>query len=198
MSALETLNSVRSLLGLETKLEQMKLENGTILEADKFEADQPVFIVTEDEKVALPVGQYEMENGLTLSVEKEGVIASLEEVKAEEEVEETEVIEEEEEMGYVSRQEFEMALKEIKKMIDDLRPEEEEAVEEEEVKEEEIEEELSEEKAELKEELSKPASAPIKHNPEASATKKRNFKFAQNRQKTTFDLVLERISNIKN
>ena len=197
MSALETLNSVRSLLGLETKLEQMKLENGTILEADKFEADQPVFIVTEDEKVALPVGQYEMENGLTLSVEKEGVIASLEEVKAEEEKEDAEMgYEDEEEMGYVSRQEFEMALKEIKKMIDDLRPEEEEI--EEEVTEEEVEEELSEEKAELKEELSKPASAPIKHNPEASATKKRNFKFAQNRQKTTFDLVLERISNIKN
>lgn len=194
MSATDTLNSVRALLGLETKLEQMKLENGTILEADKFEADQPVFIVTDDEKVALPMGSYKMENGFTLSVEKDGIIASLEEVSDEVE-EEVETEEEEKEMGYVSRDEFEMALQEIKKMIDDLRPEEEEV--EEEVKEEEVEEELSE-TAELKAELSKPASAPIKHNPEASTEKTRNFKFAQNRKKTTFDLVLEKISKIKN
>jgi hypothetical protein len=194
MSATDTLNSVRTLLGLETKLEQMKLENGTILEADKFEADQPVFIVTDDEKVALPMGSYKMENGFTLSVEKDGIIASLEEVSDEVE-EEVETEEEEKEMGYVSRDEFEMALQEIKKMIDDLRPEEEEV--EEEVKEEEVEEELSE-TAELKAELSKPASAPIKHNPEASTEKTRNFKFAQNRKKTTFDLVLEKISKIKN
>jgi len=197
MSATDTLNSVRTLLGLETKLEQMKLENGTILEADKFEADQPVFIVTDDEKVALPIGSYKMENGFTLSVEKDGVIASLEEVSEETE-EEVETEEEEKEMGYVSRDEFEMALQEIKKMIDDLRPEDEEEKVEEEVKEEEVEEELSSETAELKAELSKPASAPIKHNPEASTEKTRNFKFAQNRKKTTFDLVLEKISKIKN
>jgi peptidoglycan hydrolase CwlO-like protein len=135
-----------------------------------------------------------MENGFTLSVEKDGIIASLEEVSDEVE-EEVETEEEEKEMGYVSRDEFEMALQEIKKMIDDLRPEEEEV--EEEVKEEEVEEELSE-TAELKAELSKPASAPIKHNPEASTEKTRNFKFAQNRKKTTFDLVLEKISKIKN
>jgi hypothetical protein len=197
MSATDTLNSVRTLLGLDTKLEQMKLENGTILEADKFEADQPVFIVTDDEKVALPIGSYKMENGFTLSVEKDGVIASLEEVSEETE-EEVETEEEEKEMGYVSRDEFEMALQEIKKMIDDLRPEDEEEKVEEEVKEEEVEEELSSETAELKAELSKPASAPIKHNPEASTEKTRNFKFAQNRKKTTFDLVLEKISKIKN
>jgi hypothetical protein len=44
---------------MEVKLEQMKLENGTVLEADKFEAGNEIFIVTEDERVALPIGEYE-------------------------------------------------------------------------------------------------------------------------------------------
>lgn len=191
MSATDKLTQIRTLLGLETKLEQMKLENGTILEADKFEADQPIFIVTEDEKVALPVGNYKMESGLTLSVVKEGIIAKLGEEEVEEEIVEEEVAEEEtEDLGYVSREEFELALEEIKKMIDDLKPEEE--AEKEEV--EEVEEEVKEEEAELKAELSKPASAPLKHNPEASTTKKRDFKFGRNKQKSTFDIILEKLN----
>lgn len=190
MSATDTLNKVRTLLGLETKLEQMKLENGTLLEADKFEAGQPVFIVTEDEKVALPVGTYQLESGLSLSVEKEGIIAELGEEKEEEVAEE--VAEEKEEMGYVSREEFELALEEIKKMIDDLKPEEEEEKEEIEEKEEEVEEE--DEQAELKAELSKPASAPIKHNPEAENSKKFNLKYANNRKLSTFDIILQKLN----
>lgn len=201
MSATDKLTQIRTLLGLETKLEQMKLENGTILEADKFENDQPVFILTEDQKVALPIGNYKMENGLTLSVEKEGVIAKL--AEAEEEVEEVaeevaeEVSEEEtEDLGYVSREEFNLALEEIKKMIDDLKPEEkEEEKEEEEVEEakEEVEE-MSDEKAEIKAELSKPASAPLKHNPEATTKKSINLKYGQNRKKSTFDIILEKLN----
>jgi len=190
MSATDKLTQIRTLLGLETKLEQMKLENGTILEADKFEADQPIFIVTEDEKVALPVGNYKMESGLTLSVVKEGIIAKLGEEEEVEEIEEEIAEEETEDLGYVSREEFELALEEIKKMIDDLKPEEEE--EKEEV--EEVEEEVKEEEAELKAELSKPASAPLKHNPEASTQKKRNFKFGRNKQKSTFDIILEKLN----
>ena len=196
MSATDTLNKVRTMLGLEAKLEQMKLENGTLLEADKFEAGQPVFIVTEDEKVALPVGSYEVENGLTLSVEKEGVIASIEELKEEEEEVTEEVKEEEEEkeeMGYVSKEEFEIALEEIKKLIDEVKAGYDKKEEKEEMAEEVVNE-VEEEKAELKEELSKPASAPIKHNPEKVNEKKIDFKFAQNRRKSTLDIVLEKLN----
>ena len=54
MKPVEMLNQVKELLGMEVelaeeiKLAQMKLENGTIIEAESFENDQPVFIVTED------------------------------------------------------------------------------------------------------------------------------------------------------
>jgi len=191
MSAIDTLNTVRTLLGLDIKLEQMKLENGTVLEAEKFEKDQPVFILTDDEKVALPVGDYKLEDGTMLSVQKEGIIASLGEA-IEEEVKEEEVTdevaeEETEDLGYVSREEFEVALQEIKKMIDDLKPEEEEKAEEEV-------EEVEEEAEELKQELSKPASEPLKHNPEASTQNKRGFKFAQNRKMSTFDIILQKLN----
>lgn len=196
MSATDTLNKVRTMLGLEAKLEQMKLENGTLLEADKFEAGQPVFIVTEDEKVALPIGVYEVENGLTLSVEDEGVIASLEEVKAEEVEEEVteEVTEEEteetEDMGYVSKEEFQLALEEIKKLIDEVKA----GQDKKEDKEEMAEEVVAEEKAELKEELSKPAAKAIKHNPEKENQKSVDFKYATNRRKSTFDIILEKLN----
>jgi len=199
MSATDTLNKVRTMLGLEAKLEQMKLENGTLLEADKFEAGQPVFIVTEDEKVALPVGSYEVENGLTLSVEDEGVIASLEEVKAEEVEEEVteEVTEEEteetEDLGYVSKEEFQIALEEIKKMIDEVKAGYDKKEDKEEMAEEVVNE-VEEEKAELKEELSKPAAKAIKHNPEKENQKRVDFKYATNRRKSTFDIILEKLN----
>ena len=37
MNTNQTLNKVRTLLGIEVKLEQMKLDNGAILEAEVFE-----------------------------------------------------------------------------------------------------------------------------------------------------------------
>jgi hypothetical protein len=50
MKPSEMLKEVKTLLGMEIKLEQMKLDNGTVLEAEAFEAGNEVFIVTEDEK----------------------------------------------------------------------------------------------------------------------------------------------------
>ena len=71
---------------MEIKLEQMKLDNGTVLVPEAFEAGHEVFIVTEDEKVALPIGEYTLEDGRELVIEEEGIIK---EVKSmEEEVEE--------------------------------------------------------------------------------------------------------------
>ena len=57
------------------------------LEADAFESGKEVFIRTEDEKVALPVGEYELEDNRILVVEEEGLIK---EIKAEEHEEEEE------------------------------------------------------------------------------------------------------------
>ena len=61
----------------EVKLAQATLKNGTVIESESFEVGQEVFIITEDDKVALPVGEYELEDGETLVVEEEGIIASI-------------------------------------------------------------------------------------------------------------------------
>lgn len=90
-----TINKIKTLLGMEVKLEQMKLADGvTIFEADEFNTDKEVFIITEDEqKIPVPVGKYEMEDGRILVVVEEGVISEIQD--KEEEVAEEEVIEEE-------------------------------------------------------------------------------------------------------
>jgi len=87
------INQIKTLLGMEVKLEQMKLMDGvTILEADSFEAGNEVFIVTEDEqKIPLPVGEYEFEDGRMLIVVEEGVISEVKEKEVEEPEAEVEV-----------------------------------------------------------------------------------------------------------
>jgi hypothetical protein len=80
------INQIKTLLGMEVKLETIKLIDGiTIFEADTFEAEKEVFIVTEDEqKIPVPIGEYELEDGRILVVVEEGIISELKE-KAEEE-----------------------------------------------------------------------------------------------------------------
>lgn len=198
MKATEMLNQVKNLLGVElseeVKLEQMKLENGTVLEAEAFEKDNEVFIVTEDEKVPVPSGEYQMEDGKILVVE-EGIISDIKEM--EEEVEEEEATSDEEEMKeevYASKDE----LSELKAIIEDLKAKLE-------LKDQETAEEIGlamttmlseQEKVEeaVKEELSKPAADPIKHNPEGE-TKKQNHLYAQKRNLSTRDRVLQKIAN---
>ena len=78
MTNKQILQRINTLLGIEVKLEQMTLENGTVLEADKFEVGASIFIVTTDQKVPLPIGEYVMADGSTLEVAEEGVIGALE------------------------------------------------------------------------------------------------------------------------
>tara|TARA_R110002050_G_scaffold296723_1_gene457036 strand:+ start:822 stop:1403 length:582 start_codon:yes stop_codon:yes gene_type:complete len=69
-------------------LAEEKLENGTVLVSDAFEAGNQVFIkgaTPEDENVALPVGEYDLEGGKKLSVKIEGEIESIGEPAQEEE-----------------------------------------------------------------------------------------------------------------
>jgi hypothetical protein len=192
MKATETLNKIANLLNVdlsaqeEVKLEQMRLENGTVIEAEAFEAGEAVFIVTEDERVALPIGDYELENGMTLIVAEEGVIAEIREGEAEEPAEEPVAEEEveaaeeekEEEMAYATKEELGSAIDELKGMIDEIKammaPKEEEMAEE-------------------KLSAQKPAAKPIKANPEAKQPA--NMKsFAHQAKGTTLDRVLAKIA----
>jgi hypothetical protein len=82
------INQIKTLLGMEVKLEQMMLADGvTVLEADAFEPEMEIVIVTEDEqKIPVPVGEYEMEDGRILVVENEGIISEMKEVAEETEM----------------------------------------------------------------------------------------------------------------
>lgn len=87
MNTNQTLNKVRTLLGIEVKFEQAKLDNGAVLEAETFEVGAEIFVVADEEKVALPIGEYILEDGQTIVVAEEGVIAEIKEAGAEEEEE---------------------------------------------------------------------------------------------------------------
>ena len=82
------LNKLKVLLGMEVKLEQMKLADGvTLIQADSFEPEMEVMIVTTDEQmIPLPVGEYELEDGRMLIVTMEGMISEIKEMEVEEEV----------------------------------------------------------------------------------------------------------------
>jgi len=199
MKSNNVIEKIKDVLNLneEVKLEQQALDNGTVLEADAFEADNEVFIVTEDERVAVPVGEYQLEDGRILVVAEEGIISEVKEA-GEEEVEEVEAEEEDkEEMAYATKEE----LAEVKEMIEEIKAmlEPKEDLSSEDlgnlITEELSKHELSEVPQEVQEELNEPAAEPIMANPEADSTNKPSFKFAQNRKPSTFDRVLNKIIN---
>lgn len=197
MKAQEVLKKAKELLSIETEVEKVEmaqatLENGTVIEAESMAAGQEVFIVTEDEKVALPVGEYTLEDGTILKVEEEGIIASIGEAEAESEEPAEEELAEEEEMGYATKAE----LAEVKSMIEEIKAMigEKEEMSSEEVEEPAEVEELS--KVEEKvEELS--AVEKINHNPEAETERQVNL-YANKAPQTTMDRVLQQISKFKN
>ena len=187
-------NQIKTLLGIDVKLAQMSLDNGTVLEAEVFEANQSVFIVNGEDRIALPVGEYKLEDGKILIVVEEGIIAEIKEVEAPVEEPAAEVeVEVEQEMSEApvakkviesivkeshfskEQEEIEMLKKEIemlKKEIEDLKGEKEEV-----------------EKTEM-------SAQPLTHNPVAKSEVKINL-YGQGRTKTTFDSVLNKIANLK-
>mgnify|MGYP006208036157 CR=1 len=198
MKAQDMLNEVKKLIGVEAsvevKLAQAELENGTIIES-QFEIGSEVFIVTEDEKVALPVGEYKLVDGETLIVEEEGIIASIgavEEAPAEEEVEAEE--EPKEEMGYATKEE----LQEVKEMVEEIKaillPKKEEEMAEEGVSSVKSEETTTKTVYAEKEEMSEVEK--VSHNPESESKKNTNL-YSQKRSGNTLDKVMNRISNFK-
>jgi hypothetical protein len=78
-------NLIKAALGFQVNLAQMKLEDGiTIVEAEAFEPDYSIGIVTADGIVPLPVGEYTLEDGKVLSVKVEGIIAEVKDAMPEE------------------------------------------------------------------------------------------------------------------
>ena len=185
------INQIKTLLGMEVKLETMKLSDGvTVLEAEMFEAGNEVFVVTEDEqKIALPIGEYEMEDARILVVVEEGVISEIKEKEEEkEEMPEEAPIEEEAK----KEQEMETSKAAPKKIVESMIKEsffsEIEA--------------LKNENNELKAELSKLKEAkevelsevkPISFNPENENTNE-SIKLGAKRQRTTMDSILEKLN----
>jgi hypothetical protein len=201
------LTQIKQLLGMEVKLEMMKLADGmTMIEADSFDPEMAVVIVTEDEqKIPLPVGEYELEDGRILSVAVEGIIAEIKE-KAEEspeveiEVEAPEAPVAEEEV--MAEAEVSNPKKTVESIIKETFFSEMEALkaENEELKakiemfskveptaEVTTEETTEEVKVELEE------VKPITFNPEKE-NKVEGFKFASKRAKTTMDSILEKLN----
>lgn len=173
---------------VEVKLEQAKLENGTVIEAEMFEAGQDVFIVSDEEKVPLPVGEYKLEDGKSLVVSEEGVIdsigeASEEEAPAEEEVEQA--------SEFVTVDEFNKAISEIKSLLT--------SHDEEILKKHETEKaELSATVDNLETKLSEaPAASKINSSPEAKEKSINMNIISPNRRQNTADRVFDMIFNKK-
>ncbi len=193
MSKTKVINDIKTLLGLEVKLEQMKLDNGTIIEAEAFEPNQEVFIVTEEERVALPVGEYILEDGKVLAVAEEGIIAEVKEKEAEEEKPQEEEAPVEEEMSdeapspkkIVKSVSEEMFFSEIEKLKNEIAELKLSKTIEEPKKVEEIEVELAEE------------VKPIVASPESNVESKSVNLYSQNKSKTVQSTVWAKIANFK-
>jgi len=190
MNTKETLNKVRTLLGIEVKFEQMKLDNGAVLEAEVFEAGAEIFVVADEERVAVPVGEYQTEDGKIIVVAEEGIIAEVKDAEAKEEeapVEEEAVSEEvvEEEMANeqatpkkvvksISEETFFSEIEKLRNEINQLK--------------------LS--KTEIKEEVKVELSEVegISHNPEAVTEKKELNLYSQKGKSTVQSRIFNKLN----
>ena len=181
---MNVVNQIKELLGMDVKLAQMKLMVGvTVIEAETFEPEMAVFIVNEDERVPMPVGDYVLEDGNVLKVEVEGVIASIEmpEEEAPEVEVEVETTKKEEEMATevatpkrvvesVTKEMFFSEIEKLRAEIAELKSVKTETVE------------LSNDNIEI-----------LTHNPEATNEVKMNL-YSRKRNATTFDVVLSKLN----
>jgi hypothetical protein len=207
MNAKEIVNQVKTLLGMEVKLATMKLSDGvTVLEAEMFEAGAEVFVLAEDQKIALPVGEYELEDGKILVVQQEGLIAEIKEAEVKEEMPEVEAepqveieVEAEAEVAPQAKKTVESIIKEtFFAEMEKLKAENEELKSKLET--------LSatnpkEVTAEVTEETTATTTTdveleevkPITFNPERT-NEVEGFKFASKRPRSTMDAILEKLN----
>lgn len=173
---------------VKVELAQAKLENGTIVESSSFEKGDEIFIVTDDEKVAMPIGEYVMEDGKLLVVEEEGIIADYRVVsddvpQKEDEMKEEELVDDGKEAAVDDWAGMEKRIKNLEDAIADLKSRLGEKEDFEKVEE------------QVKQELSEtPAAEPISHTPEVE-NKKINLKYATKRTQNSLDRVLSKMYN---
>ena len=177
---MNVINEIKTLLGMEVNLAQMKLKDGvTVIEAEMFETEQAVFIVNGEEKVPMPVGEYELEDGTILVVAVEGVIAEIKQAEVEVEEPEAEVEVEVEAQAEpatpkrivesVSKEMFFAEIEKLQAQIAELKS--------------------------VKQELSSDVVVePLTHSPEVRNEVKLN-KLSPNRQMTTQDIVMAKLFN---
>ncbi len=210
MKATEILTEIKKVLGIElteetsekevskeVELATMKLDNGTEIEAESFEANKEVFIVGEgEEKIALPIGEYSLEDSRILSVKEEGIIAEIKEAGSEEEAstEEKEDVEATEEptsvkseetthkVVYATKEEVEKlstSIAELKAMIESKK------------------EDLAEAKQEEVNEVEMTAEVvePIAHNPEAVTESEVNMPTHQTAHARLVHQIIQQYNN---
>ena len=216
MKANDMLNKIKTIIGgielteevREIELAEMKLQNGTVVEAEEFKKGEAIFIKSDDERIAMPVGEYVLEDGKLLVVEEEGIIADMrdvsDDVPAKEEDMKEDIKEEmAEEAAVYDWEGMEKRIKNLEDAIADLKadkvdaPEDVEATEElSEETNEEVKSELS--KEEIKEnvevELSAEVAEPVKHNPEASNESKFTLN-KTNYPKTLQQRIYDKLNN---
>ncbi len=193
---MSVINEIKTLLGMEVKLSQMKLENGTVIEAEAFEPEMAVFIVNGEDRIAVPVGEYKLEDGNILKVDVEGIIAAIEMPEEEMPENEEEVVSPAEEevvveanaeaspkkiVESITKEMFFSEIEKLRNEIAELKG----------VKLSADEEDLTD--ADLKSNEFELSVEPLTHSPEVKDVKIQ--KFASNRPLTTQDRVMAKIFN---
>jgi len=205
MKAQNVLNKILTELASIRKVEfaQMNLENGTVLEAEAFEPENEVFVVSGEDRVPAPVGEHKLEDGKILVVVEEGIISEIKEVEAPE-VEEVEM-QSEEAVAVAEEVAADVADEAADAISEEVSAAIEVAVAEALVP---VVEEVAAEMKKLREELasaktemaamekkfsSQSAARPIKHNPAKPESKQAMF--SSKRQPNTLDRVLAKLNN---
>jgi hypothetical protein len=205
MKAQNVLNKILTELASIRKVEfaQMNLENGTVLEAEAFEPENEVFVISGEDRVPAPVGEHKLEDGKILVVVEEGIISEIKEVEAPE-VEEVEM-QSEEAVAVAEEVAADVADEAADAISEEVSAAIEVAVAEALVP---VVEEVAAEMKKLREELasaktemaamekkfsSQSAARPIKHNPAKPESKQAMF--SSKRQPNTLDRVLAKLNN---
>ena len=207
-NAKDTLNRVLDVLGLgkadatiEVEMAQKKTMDGeVILDSENFAIGEPVFIVTEEGNIPVPMGEYVLEDGSKIETDEKGVIV---EVSVEGEEKAEEVVEEVEAKDMIEKEETGMMGKDSmpKKVVKSKTEMEESyfskiearlsAIEStnESLKAENIK--LSAENEELKKQLAETPAEHTKFSPEAETKHELNFKIGAKREKNIKDRVFD-------
>jgi len=207
-NAKDTLNRVLDVLGLgkadatiEVEMAQKKTMDGeVILDSENFAIGEPVFIVTEEGNIPVPMGEYVLEDGSKIETDEKGVIV---EVSVEGEEKAEEVVEEVEAKDMIEKEETGMMGKDsMPKKVVKSKTEMEESyfskietrlsaieLSNESLKAENIK--LSAENEELKKQLAETPAEHTKFSPEAETKHELNFKIGAKREKNIKDRVFD-------